>query len=415
MKVLLINKFLYMRGGSETYNFALADALKEKGHEVIFFAMQDDKNVECKQSKFFVSNVDYVGKNGVIAKISAVKNFLYSKEAAEKMEELIKIEKPDIAHIGLIHRQITFSVVEVLKRHHIPVVMTMHDLIFACPNYTMLTNGEVCQECVEGSVINCVRKKCVKGSTPKSILAAYEKKYLLKNKYYDMIDLYITECDFYKKLMEKSKVTTSRIVHRTNFLPINQKYEFNKNYENFVLYFGRFSGEKGILTLLEAHKKNDCRHKLVLVGAGTVEDEIKKYISDKELNNIEMPGPIYGDKMEEIIEKARVIIMPSEWYENCPYALLQSIAKGKIVIASETGGLPELIKDSETGFLFEAGNSEELAKKINFVMHMSEDDYCDMSMTICTKAKEKHYWENYVDWLVHKYNELIKRNHICKN
>lgn len=407
MKILLINKFYYMRGGSETYNFALADALKAKGHEVIFFAMQDEKNLECSQSKYFVPNVDYNGKKGIGSKISAVKSFFYSKTAAEKMEELIINEKPDIAHIGLIHRQITFSVVDVLKKYHIPVVMTMHDLIFACPNYTMLVNGRVCDLCLEGKVTNCIKNKCVKGSTSKSILAAYEKKYLLKKKYYDLIDLYITECAYYKELMEKSKVTKSRIIHKTNFLPINQKFDFNPDYKDYVLYFGRFSKEKGLLTLLKAHKENNCRYKLVVVGAGPMKDEITAYINDNNLSNIELPGAIYGEEMEKIIEGARVIVTPSEWYENCPYSVLQSLAKGKIEVASNIGGLPELIKDGKTGFLFEPGNAKALAERVNYVMNMTKTDYDQMSEKICSEAKRNYHWEQYADMIIAEYEKLI--------
>jgi len=288
-------------------------------------------------------------------------------------------------------------------------VMTMHDLIFACPNYTMLVNDEICENCIEGSVIDCIKKKCVKDSFSKSILGAMEKKYLLSKNYYDMIDLYITECNFYRELMLRSKVTKSPIITMSNFLPIEQKYEFNEGYKEYILYFGRFSREKGIKTLLEAHKKSDCKYPLVLVGAGPVQSEIEKYIESNKLSNVKLPGAIYGDEMEKIIEEAKVIITPSEWYENCPYALLQSIAKGKIVVASNIGGLPELIKDGETGFLFEPGNVDDLLSSIEKVMQMEKEEYVSMSRKICEKAKEKHYWETYIDKLIHEYETLLEQ------
>lgn len=410
MKVLMINKFLYMRGGSETYNFALAEALNKKGHQVVFFAMDDEKNIDSNQSKYFVPNVDYNGKSGFSAKINYVRNFFYSKVAAENMEALIRAERPDIAHIGLIHRQITFSVIDILKKYNIPIVMTVHDLIFACPNYTMLTNGSVCEDCVDGSVFNCVKKKCVKNSTIKSLLAAYEKIFLLKRKYYDMIDLYITECDFYKKIMKRSKITNSKIIFRTNFLPASQDYKFNEKYNDYILYFGRFSKEKGILTLLKAHKENQCKYRMVIIGAGPMKGDIIKFISENNLTNIELPGPIYGYKMERIIEYAKVVVTPSEWYENCPYALLQSIAKGKVEIVSRIGGLPELVDDGRTGYLFEPGNELDLAEKINTVMNMSKEEYESMSKRICKEAKLKHSWEEYTDQMIHEYSNLININ-----
>lgn len=409
MKILLINKFHYNRGGSETYYFAQAEALKAKGHEVVFFAMQDEKNIPCEQEKYFVPNVDYNNEGGIKAKIKAASSFFYNKTAAENMEQLIINEHPDIAHIGLINRQITFSVVEVLKKYNIPVVMTMHDLIFACPNYTMLTQGHICEKCLKGSVINCVKNKCVKDSTAKSILAAAEKKYLLRKRYYDLVDLYITECDFYRELLLKSGVTTSRVITMSNFLPMSQKYDFNDNYEDYILYFGRFSKEKGIMTLLKAQKLLNGKHKMILVGAGPLETELRDFIAKNEIKNVELPGPIYGEKMEEIIEKARVIVVPSEWYENCPYALLQSLAKGKIVIASRIGGLPELISDNETGLLFTAGDVNSLVSKIETVFNMNNDEYRKMSVKVVKSAKENHFWEGYINKLIAEYEMLIQK------
>lgn len=410
MKILLINKFHYNRGGSETYYFALADALIAKGHEVIFFSMYDDKNVYCEQEKYFVSNTDYVTQHGLMNKVKIGLKLFYSYESQKNIECLIQKEKPDIAHIGLIHRQITFSIVDSLKKYKIPIVMTMHDLIFTCPCCTMLRNGEICELCMSRGLINCIRYKCIKESTVKSILGSLEKKFLDVGKFYNKIDLYIAECGLYKNLMIKSGFTNSRIIHMTNFLPINQEYNFSPNYKDYILYFGRFSREKGILTLLKAHKKLNCKYKLILVGNGPMQDELENFISTNQLTNIEMPGAIYDKKMEKIIEEAKTIIVPSEWYENCPYSLLQAIAKGKIVIASRMGGLPELINDNVTGYLFEPGDAIDLSNKIAKVMAMDKEMYKNISLKISEEAKKKHHWESYINRLLIEYNNLLSRS-----
>ncbi|MBV7271531.1 glycosyltransferase [Clostridium sp. PL3] len=409
MKILLINKFHYKRGGSETYYFALAEALIAKGHKVIYFAMQDEKNLPCAQSKYFVSNVDYNGrKQGMLSKIKLGLKIFYSFEAKEKMKKLIREEKPDVAHIGLIHRQITFSVVDVLKKYNIPIIMTMHDLIFACPNYTMLSRTGICEDCMDKGIVSCVKKLCIKDSKAKSFIGVMEAKFLKIGKYYNKIDLYIAECEQYKALMKKSKFTKSKIINMTNFLPINQEYKFNEEYKDYILYFGRFSKEKGILTLLKAHKQMECKYKLIIVGDGLIKDELQKYIDENRLTNVELLGAIYGDEMEKIIERSRIIVVPSEWYENCPYSILQSIAKGKVVIASRIGGLPELIEDKKTGYLFEAGNADDLEIKINFIMQLDRKEYEKISYRILYSAKEKHYWEKYIDELISKYMKLIR-------
>ena len=409
MKILLINKFHYKKGGSETYYFSLAEALIKKGHEVVFFSMEDSKNELSKEKAYFVSNINYNDKKNLFDNIKYAFKSIYSFEAKKKMEELIIKEKPDIAHIGLLHRQLTFSIVNVLKKHNIPIVMTMHDLIFTCPNYKMLSNNNICTKCIEGNFKNCVSQKCIKNSTMKSLLAFIEAIFLKKKRYYNKIDLYIAECDMYKKLMEQSKFTNSHIIKMHNFLPVSQKYEFNPEYENYILYFGRLSNEKGVITLLDALKITGCKHKCIIIGNGPQENEIKEYIAKNKISNIEMLGPIYGEKLKTILEHSKAVIVPSEWYENCPYTVLESMARGKIIIASKIGGLPELISDKKTGFLFEMGNSQDLSQKIDYVMNMKTSDYLKMSNNILEYAKKKFDWERYTDKLLKQYNILLKK------
>ena len=149
MKILLIHKFHYMLGGTETFHYNLAEALTAAGHEVIFFSMYDERNIPCAQDKYFVSNVDYNDPNlSTFKKIKMGIKLIYSFESKHNIEKLIRDEKPDIAHIGLLHRQITFSVVDVLKKYNIPVVMHLHELTAVCPCYTMLRqDGTICSDC----------------------------------------------------------------------------------------------------------------------------------------------------------------------------------------------------------------------------------------------------------------------------
>ena len=115
MKILLVNKFHYIKGGSETYYFSLAEALKRQGHQVIFFAMKSEQNFPCDQSNYFVDNVDYNGKQTIFTQIKISFKIIYSLEAKRKFERLIIDEKPDIVHLNLVKSQITLSIVDVCK------------------------------------------------------------------------------------------------------------------------------------------------------------------------------------------------------------------------------------------------------------------------------------------------------------
>lgn len=410
MKILLVNKFHYNRGGSETYYFALDELLRSKGHEVIHFAMKDEKNLESPTSGYFVSHVDLNEGGGLASKMRIVKNMFYSREAYAHMKALLEKERPDVVHLGLVHKQITYSILEAIREYDIPVVQSVHDLIFVCPCYTMLTNGQNCQSCIDAGVMSCIKKRCVKGSLAKSMLAVIENRYIAKKRYYEQIDAFVTECEFYRELLKKSGFTTSPIVNRTNFLPASKQRKLLTTGGDYMLYFGRFSPEKGILTLLAAYKAAQAGSRLVLVGGGHCEAQVKEFILANGLSErVELAGYVYGRQMEEILERARMVVVPSEWYENCPYTILEAMAKSRIVIASRIGGLPELVEDGVSGFLFEPGNVHDLAQKIKAVEALNAADYGAMCEHTYDRAEALFSPEEYYGWLMELYQGLMDR------
>ena len=192
MKVLLVNKFHYRKGGSETYYFTLAEALKQRGHEVIFFAMQDpEKNVPCDQESYFVSHASVQG--GMKSKLNMLLHLTYSKEAYQKMGQLLRDEKPDLVILNLVHKQITLSIIDAIREYDaaLPIFWTMHDLIAVCPSYSMRDGrGNICEKCLGGDYSHCIKNKCIKGNTLMSTLSAYEAGYIRRKKWYDQVDLF---------------------------------------------------------------------------------------------------------------------------------------------------------------------------------------------------------------------------------
>ena len=166
MKVLLVNKFHYRKGGSETYYFTLAESLQTSGHQVVFFAMQDEENnIPCEQAMYFVSNASVNG--GIKSKMNMVLHMCYSKEAYRNMKRLLNEEKPDLVILNLVHKQITLSIIDAIKEYdpRLPIFWTMHDLITVCPSYSMRDgNGNICEKCLSGNFQPCVENRCIKGS-----------------------------------------------------------------------------------------------------------------------------------------------------------------------------------------------------------------------------------------------------------
>lgn len=371
VKVLMVNKFFFIKGGSETYYFALKRKLEEEGHQVVDFSMKDEKNFESPYSEFFVNSVDYSKNSSLLSKFRMACNIIYSREAKIKFESLVLQEKPDIVHLHIFQHQISPSILDVCKKYNIPTVYTAHDLKMICLNYKMMHHDKICEDCKDGHLYHCMINRCVKNSFSKSCINTIEGYIHKWRKSYEAIDCIITPSNFYRKKFIEFGVNPEKIIYIPNFLdrekPIVNK---RKDNEEYFLYFGRLSEEKGILTLAKAMRNVDSF--LYIVGEGPLKVEIKKYIIDNNIKNIRMLGFKNGQELIDIVGNAKAVILPSEWYENGPYSAIEALQLGRPIIGADIGGIPELV--DKNGFLFESGNVEKLKKCITVVAGMSSEE-----------------------------------------
>lgn len=407
MKILLVNKFHYQKGGSETYYFGLGELLKKQGHQVIYFSMKDEQNVPDVNERFFVENVEFNGKQSPISLIKNAGHLLYSVEAFRKFKQYIQIEKPDIIHLNIFQSQLSASIVDAAYQCGIPIVYTAHDLKSICPNYQMLNHGQVCEKCLKGNYMHCFFSACMKDSRSKSLLAAMEMYVYRLRKTYQKLDLIVTPSAFYKRKISEAAITKAPIVHIPNFLPLNTQYTC-KIGGDYFLYFGRLSREKGILTLIRAYAKTGRRFPLYIVGRGPMEEQILSLIKEKSLEEqVLLLGFKQGKELTDIVEHARCICLPSEWYENGPYSIMEAMAAGKPVIVSSYGGLPEMVDEDQNGFIVQAGNTEELKEAL---IKMEQEEILEsFSIHALKKAKQNFDAEKYASVMVRYYQKVIER------
>lgn len=401
MKVLLVNKFHYRKGGSETYYFTLAEALKQAGHDVVFFSMKDEKNIPCEQEEYFVSNASVNG--GIKSKLKMILHLTYSREAYAKMKQLLQAEQPDLVILNLVHKQITLSIIDAIKEHDpkLPIFWTMHDLIAVCPSYTMRDgSGNICEKCLGGDFSHCVKNKCIKGSGLMSMLSKYEAEFIRRKKWYDRVDLYVCPSEFYRRKLTEGKFTKSPIVTMRNPLPIGTEFEVSAADEGYVLYFGRLSPEKGVKTLIEAAKLCGCH--LVILGTGPQEAELKACAEG--FTNIEFKGFQTGETLKRYVRNSRCVVMPSACYENGPYSAMEAMTMGKPLIVSNRGGLPELVEDGVNGYVFD-GTAQELADSICQMQILSKEHYTQMGQNSLKKAQGLFDAKAYVEQIESYYIE----------
>lgn len=389
MKILLVNKFLYPKGGAETYVFKLGKHLKSKGHEVEYFGMEHPSNIVGNNANAYVSSID-LGKTK-FSNIFAPLRIIYSYEARKKIRKVLDDFKPDVIHLNNIHYYLTPSILlEIHKyskdtNHKVRIIYTAHDYQLVCPSHGLFDSNLIpCEKCLSGNYKNCFKTKCLKNSRLKSLIGTLDAYFWKHSKAYSYVDCYICPSLFLKSKMDTQKRFKNKTITIHNFIDESESIAIEK--EDYILEFGKLCRDKGTATLLEVCKLLP-EIKFVFAGYGPLESEIEK------VPNAEFVGFKTGKELETLIRKAAISICPSECYENCPFTVLESQLYLTPVIGSNMGGIPELIEQGRTGEVFEAGNVKELANKIKELWYNKEKlkKYTENCKTLNFETKESYY------------------------
>ena len=356
----MVNKFLYPKGGSETYVLELGEILEKHGHEVQYFGLNDKKNIVGNDAKADVSPMDF--QKGIKGNWRAPLKIIYSKEARLKIRSVLDSFKPDVIHLNNIQFHLTPSII--IEAHdyrtstgkQLEIVYTAHDYQLVCPSHGLFDNRiRVCEKCLGGNYTHCLRTKCIKNSYMRSLLGTLDAYYWKKSKAYDYIDTIICPSVFLKTKLDTQKRLMNKTVAINNFVNRPQCKSVKK--ENYVIEFGKLCKDKGTNTLLEVCKKMPDTQ-FLFVGYGPAQRDIKA------IKNAQYLGFKTGEELESLIRKAKCSICPSEMYENCPFSVIESQLYETPVLASRIGGIPELIQEGETGELFTAGDANDLENKL---------------------------------------------------
>ncbi len=423
MRILQANKFFYPKGGADKYFMALTASIKAAGHETAVFAMKDTRNLKSPDSKYFVSAVEFNG--GTLKdKLKVPGRMIYSREAKRKFAQELDDFKPDIIHIHNIYHQISPSILDAAKERKIPVVMHLHDYKLICPNYRLFTQGKFCRRCIDQkSFYPAITHNCY-GSIPSSILASVEMTIHHKwlHIYEKNVDLLIAPSEFMRRLVIDSGWPARKIVTVYNPAPevddeiLRVRCPKNEGTlledaiceeGDHLLYFGRLAPEKGIHHLFSS-MRNTGRN-LHLAGEGSEEQGIRrKFETEIQSGQLKLLGQLSNGALHDVIAKARAVVFPSVWPENMPLSLLESLAQGKMVIASRVGGMPEIIKHGHNGFLFEAGNQADLEKVIQKVYDLNPQE--DLKIrTAAIKTAKKLNPQSHLKHILEIYSKLAKK------
>jgi glycosyltransferase involved in cell wall biosynthesis len=374
MRVLLVNSYHYYRGGDCTYTFALADLLRGHGHQVAFFAMHHPSNLPDPDSDLFVSYIDFrdaLQKRGPRDGLMVLYRAIYSSEARRKFGQMVDRFAPDIVHLQNIQGHITPSVVLEARKRELPVVWTLHDYKLLCPNSHFLVDKsvQICEACAGGAFYQAVLKRCKKGSLLASgvaMLEAYAHRMMRVTR---QVGAFATPSQFLRQKLIDGGFSPGRVHHLPLFLP-EDAYCGNGDDEGYLLFFGRLGPIKGIGPLLEASRQTPD---VSLVLAGRVEESLAGTLPSMLPPNATYVGMKHGDELQRLLCGATAVVVPSVWYENQPFSILEAFAAAKPVIASDLGGMSELVKHGERGLLIPPGDPGALAEAMRWMASHRED------------------------------------------
>lgn len=368
-------------GGETKTAYLIADLLESNGIQVI---------------RYYKTNRQYIDNNGAYYKIKNGLCALYNPETAKELNTILDKNHVDFALVHNVVSVISNAAYKVLLDRKVPIIKYLQNYNLVCLNGA-LNHGEMCIKCQRNNMIG-VRCKCYKNSTIYSFI-----KYLIKRDMdkhiLDRLSAFMPNSEFVMKEHAKRGIDGSKMHIMYNYVSIPQTiYEGTRDY---FLYYGRLTGEKGVMTTITAFEKMPS-NKLVIMGSGTLEDEIRR--RTEKVKNIMFVGKCEGKELFEYVAGAKAVVVPSEWDEPLPRTILEAYSQGTPVIGANRGGIPELIEEGKTGYVFESGSISEMVSKIKQFEEMNEAQYMAMRINCIEKLKSEYSEQSYFQ----RFMECIK-------
>ena len=360
MRVLIASKFFYPRGGAEVVAIGTKRLLEEHGHEIRVFAMDYPDNLALPDCAGYASRVDFAGS--LPQKIRGARRTLGRGDVVRAAERVLDDFRPDVVHLHNVHSYLSPLVGELAHKRGIRVVWTLHDYKLVCPAYSFRRpDGSICQDCLTDTGA-LLRHRCMKGSLPASIIARLEAKVWNKRRLNAFTDMFITPSSFMGEKMKEGGFPADKITTLCNFvdppkLKVLSALPVRERGDGYFCYIGRMSAEKGVPTLLKAADNAGVR--LKLAGDGPLlQGLVEQYAANED---IEFLGKLDAEGVARLLSGADATIISSEWYENNPLSVIESLCAGTPVIGARIGGIPELVAGGN-GILYPSGDVRTLTR-----------------------------------------------------
>lgn len=404
MRVLLAHNNYTVQGGAEVFFHEVGRTLAEKGHEVARFSAAE-QGLEAPDSDLFPTAADY--RSGSLLK-RAVKlpKMIYNREAKAAFARMIERFRPDIIHAFAIYVRLTPAILDAAREAGVPVVLSCNDYKHICPNYKLFHHGHICMECKGGRFHRALANRCCHGSlaiSAASMAEAYVHDW--RNLWRGNVSTFLFASRF---MAERTEEFWGKGEVRIDFL--RNPFDAEKNHVephvgDYMLYFGRLIDEKGVDVLLDAAALAP-EVPVVVVGDGPDRSRLEARAAG--MDNLRLVGPAWGADLHGWLRGARAVVVPSIWHENFPYVILQAFAASTPVIASERGGMPEMVHAGPHGWTYQADDAAALAGRMRDVLAMPANEIAAMGAAARKYTQEEFSDEAIYARLMEIYSEVLR-------
>lgn len=389
-RVLIVHNYYQIPGGEDTVVENEKEMLEDNGHEVFMYTRHNNE----------------IKEKGIIGKLLLPFETIYSFKTVRDIKKIVKNKKIDIVHVHNTFPLISPSIYKVSKKCGVKLVQTIHNYRLICAGAMLYRNEHICIKCIENNKKYAMKYKCYRNSYIQTGLVLVSNYINKKIKSFENVDKYICLSEFSKSKIS-SFIEPSKIVIKSNFEDYNKKINYNNSKRDYFLYIGRLDKTKGIDILIKSWK-NIEREKLIVIGTGDLENEIKDYISKFKLDNIELKGRLHKDDAMKYICEAKSLIFPSQCYETFGLVIIEALKRGTPVIVNDIGNISELIENDRCGYLSIINDENSMCKAINNFNELYEADYYDNKYIHDIYEKKYGKEENY-NVLSHIYSSIKEK------
>ena len=342
-------------------------------------------------------------------KINFVLNLSWSCSSYRQMKKILREFRPQVVHFHNTFFMLSPSVYAACREENVPVVQSLHNFRLRCANGLFFRNNRVCEDCLKGSLWNGVRHRCYKNSRLiTTLVVRILEEHWKRGTWTNMVDYYIAVTEFSRQKMIQAGIAPEKIVVKPNC--VRWQFAPSPRGGEYALYAGRLSPEKGVRLLLEAWRTL-ANIPLKILGSGPLMEELKNFVKNNGMKHVEFLGFVSGERYTQRLNGAKFVVVPSLCYENFPRIIVEAYACGIPVLASRLGAMQDLVRDFQTGRLFEPGNADDLIEKACWLAdHEVELD--QMGQRARQEYEQKYSAPQNYDFLMAIYKKAVEGRRI---